>query len=358
MSNKYKRLGQIIKSDDILPPEVDRAYSNGLCINARYVKLEQLSSGSLGDVWKCYDITLRRYVAIKFLVGLDENTKNRFFSEAQLAARLSHPNIVKIYDFGNDGPLHYIIMNYIEGKSIDKIFLEPKKITEIMYIVTKAVAHFHSFGIVHRDLKPQNILLDKNDHIWIVDFGLAKDLSDPRSMITLNSVFGTAAYISPEQARGEKPDIQSDLYGLGATFYHLATGYPPFESKNTVETLQKVLKENPVPPSRLDKMISSNVELVILKAMNKDKKYRYKTAIELAYDIQRLYHGHPIQAKPQSTAARILSSVKKSNIAMALAIIFLTSLFWILVFTVFLKGSNTNKTYNDSPATSDIDRNK
>lgn len=255
----------------------------------KYQVLGPIGRGGMGEVFKAYQADLHRHVAIKTLLSGEQATEEflqRFQREARMVAKLSHPNIVPIYDIGVEGRLHYIVMEYVEGRSLKEI-LEEKKLPEdkslrIAYTVARALQFAHEHKIVHRDVKPANLLIDRQGRVRILDFGLARSL-DGKGLTASSVLVGTPYYMSPEQAFGapEELDHRTDLYSLGAVLYEMLTGRPPFEGGTVLAILRKIEDEDPAPPE-----ISPRVDALVLKSLAKDRERRFQTASDLAEAIR------------------------------------------------------------------------
>lgn len=264
----------------------------GKRIGQRYEVIRSIGDGGMSKVYLAYDVILDREVAIKVLnyeFSNEEEMKRRFHREALSATSLAHPNIVGIFDVGEDGDLHYLVMEYIEGTTLKKFIQEhgpmtPEDALPIMKQIVSAIANAHHNGIVHRDIKPQNILMDAEGNVKITDFGIAMALS-ATSHTKTNSVIGTVHYLSPEQARGGFATKKSDIYSMGIVFYELLTGELPFSAETAVAIALKHLQEET--PSVRDRFpsIPQSVENVILKATAKDPAHRYRSSDEMYDDL-------------------------------------------------------------------------
>ena len=265
----------------------------GQKINDRYQIIKTIGEGGMANVYLAYDTILDRNVAIKVLRGdlaTDEKFVRRFQREALSASSLSHPNIVEVYDVGEDNGSYYIVMEYIEGKQLKQLLKKRTKLTlnevvDIMSQVTDGMSAAHDSYIIHRDIKPQNIMILENGLIKITDFGIAMALNSTQLTQT-NSVMGSVHYLPPEQASGKGATIQSDVYSMGILMYELLTGDLPFRGDNAVEIALKQIKE-PVPSIR-DKNsdIPQSIENIILKATAKNPKNRYQDAREMHDDLK------------------------------------------------------------------------
>jgi len=268
-----------------------------------YKILGRLGAGAMAVVYKARQLSLNRIVAIKVLPKrFTENPEyvERFYKEGQAAGKLNHPNIVQAIDVGEAGGYHYFVMEYVEGKTIaddlsaGKVFDE-REALEIIIQVAHALAHAHARVLIHRDVKPKNIMIGKDGAVKLADMGLARETTDIEAAQTeAGKAYGTPYYISPEQIRG-KVDIdgRADIYGLGATFYHMVTGRVPFMAEDSVEVMRKHLKEPLVPPDHINTTLSAGVSEVIEIMMAKRRENRYKNVEELLMDLEALRNGQP-----------------------------------------------------------------
>ena len=265
----------------------------GQKINDRYQIIKTIGEGGMANLYLAYDTILDRNVAVKALRGdlaTDEKFVRRFQREALSASSLSHPNIVEVYDVGEDNGSYYIVMEYIEGKQLKQLLKKRGKLTlnevvDIMSQVTDGMSAAHDSYIIHRDIKPQNIMILENGLIKITDFGIAMALNSTQLTQT-NSVMGSVHYLPPEQASGKGATIQSDVYSMGILMYELLTGELPFRGDNAVEIALKQIKE-PVPSIREKiESIPQSIENIILKATAKNPKNRYADAREMYDDLK------------------------------------------------------------------------
>jgi len=282
-------------------------------LGGRYELDGVVGRGGMAEVYRARDIRLDRVVAVKTLredLARDATFQARFRREAQSAASLNHPSIIAVYDTGEDmaGPenVPYIVMEYVDGRTLRDLLREdrrllPERALEITDGVLRALDYSHRHGIVHRDIKPANVMLTRSAEVKVMDFGIARAVSDAQATMTQTAqVIGTAQYLSPEQARGERVDARSDLYSTGCLLYELLTGRPPFTGDSPVAIAYQHVRENPVPPSRVDPEIPSWADSIVLKAMAKDPADRYQSAAEMRTDIQRALSGVPVAAPPQN----------------------------------------------------------
>ena len=266
-----------------------------------------LGQGGMGKVYAGYDRKLDRPVAIKMLTeGELETQRKLLLKEARSTAKLKHDNIVTVYELRDNNP-PYIVMEYIEGESLME-YIKKKSPSiewslELILLTAKAVHYAHRQGVLHRDIKPANIMIVNQNTPKVMDFGLAKRIDADKSFSSFGMIIGTPAYIPPEQIHGDIDQIgvQSDVYGLGATFYHMITGKPPFSGEKVTEVAMKVLKEKVIPPKEINPNIPNEINLMCLKCLEKKPKRRYKTMLSFAKDIERYIEKHPISIHPKTT---------------------------------------------------------
>ncbi len=284
--------------------------SGAVMVGGRYQLGELLGRGGMAEVRKATDTRLGRVVAVKRLrtdLATDATFQARFRREAQSSASLNHPAIVAVYDTGEertpDGVVQpYIVMEYVEGRTLRDVLREGRKILperalEITSGVLSALDYSHRAGIIHRDIKPGNVMLTQSGDVKVMDFGIARALSDAASSVTQTAaVVGTAQYLSPEQARGETVDSRSDVYSAGCLMYELLTGRPPFVGDSPVAVAVQHVREPAVPPSHLDADLPSEVDAIAMKALTKQLGERYQSAAEMRGDIERYLAGRPVQA--------------------------------------------------------------
>ncbi|NBH73276.1 Stk1 family PASTA domain-containing Ser/Thr kinase [Clostridiaceae bacterium] len=264
----------------------------GVYLQNRYEVLEQVGSGGMSEVYKAKCHKLNRLVAVKVLkeeFSNDGGFVSKFKMEAQAAARLSHPNIVNVYDVIDEGKLHYIVMELIEGVTLKgyiarKEKLEAKESIGIAIQVAQGIAAAHEQGIIHRDIKPQNVIISMDGKVKVTDFGIARGVS---TQTLTSAAMGSVHYISPEQARGGYSDNRSDIYSLGITMYEMLTGRVPYEGENTVAIALAHLEEAMVPPSEYNPGIPVSLERIILKCTAKKPENRYGSANELIADLRK-----------------------------------------------------------------------
>ncbi|MBF4768532.1 Stk1 family PASTA domain-containing Ser/Thr kinase [Nocardioides agariphilus] len=281
-------------------------------IGGRYELGELLGRGGMAEVRKGTDTRLGRVVAVKRLrtdLASDATFQARFRREAQSSASLNHPAIVAVYDTGeelaSDGSgisQPYIVMEYVAGRTLRDILREGRKILperalEITSGVLSALDYSHRAGIIHRDIKPGNVMLTPSGDVKVMDFGIARAISDASSSMTQTAaVVGTAQYLSPEQARGETVDSRSDVYSAGCLLYELLTGRPPFVGDSPVAVAYQHVREPAVPPSDHDTALSPEIDTIVMKSLAKRVEDRYQSAAAMRADIERYLAGHPVRA--------------------------------------------------------------
>jgi len=265
----------------------------GQRLGGRYQLEERIGGGGMAIVYKAKDLLLHRTVAVKVLrpqFGIDEDFINRFRREAQAVASLSHPNVVSVYDVGQDDDTHYIVMEYIEGQTLKDLInqhgaLPIEEAIRIAVQVCDALEHAHQNKIIHRDIKPHNILIGNNGRVKVTDFGIARAATSATITHT-NSVLGSVHYFSPEQARGGFTAEKSDIYSLGIVLYEMVTGQLPFSGDSPITVALKHLQDPLTDPREINPRIPQSVENVILKALVKDPFLRYGSAMEMLTDLE------------------------------------------------------------------------
>ena len=265
---------------------------DGIYLSGRYQVLSKIGAGGMADVYKAKDCMLNRYVAVKVLkkeYREDENFVKKFRSEAQAAAGLLNPNIVNVYDVGEDRGLYYMVMELVEGITLKEYVqkkgkLSSKEAISIAIQMCTGIEAAHNHHIIHRDIKPQNIIISKEGKVKVTDFGIAKATT---SQTVSTSAMGSVHYVSPEQARGGYCDEKSDIYSAGITMYEMVTGRVPFDGDSTVSVAMKHLQENITPPSEYAPDLSPALEKIILKCTQKSSERRYQSAGELIQDLKR-----------------------------------------------------------------------
>ncbi|MCX6432008.1 MAG: Stk1 family PASTA domain-containing Ser/Thr kinase [Actinobacteria bacterium] len=300
----------------------------------RYEIGDVIGRGGMAEVHEGRDLRLGRRVAVKILrpdLAKDPTFQARFRREAQSAAALNHPNIVAVYDTGEDNltsptgesiVVPYIVMEYVDGMTLRQLLasgrrLLPERALEITAGILSALDYAHRHGIVHRDIKPANVMLTRTGDVKVMDFGIARAMNDAGTTMTATStVMGTAQYLSPEQARGEVVDARSDLYSTGVLLFELLTGRPPFTGDSPVSIAYQHVSEMPVPPSQIDPGVTPEVDAVVLQALAKRTDDRYQTAADFRADVERAIAGAPVTAAVQAVTldrTQMLSPVQAAT---------------------------------------------
>ncbi|MGI9952342.1 Stk1 family PASTA domain-containing Ser/Thr kinase [Moorellaceae bacterium AZ2] len=267
----------------------------GKILDGRYEIKEALGGGGMALVYRGQDRLLNRSVTIKILreqFASDRNFVARFQQEAQAVARLSHPNVVSIYDVGQEEGLHYLVMEYVEGNSLKEVIdqrapLPAQEAVDIALQICEALEHAHENGVIHRDIKPHNILITKQGRVKVTDFGIAQAVSEA-TMTYTGTLIGSVHYLAPEQARGESTGVTADIYSLGVVLYEMVTGQVPFNGDTPLSVALKHLHEEPRLPRELNPNIPPALERIILRALAKDPARRYPSAASLRADLRAL----------------------------------------------------------------------
>jgi serine/threonine-protein kinase len=276
----------------------------------RYELNHLIARGGMAEVYRAHDRLLDRPVAVKVLfpeLSVDRSFVERFRREAQAAANLSHPNIVPVFDWGEDGGTYFIVMEFIDGRPLSSILktagtLSAERTADVGAHVAAALGYAHKHGVIHRDVKPGNVLITDEGQVKVTDFGIARAINTEESLTQTGAVMGTATYFSPEQAEGIGVDARSDLYSLGVVLFEMVTGRPPFLGDTPVAVASKHVRDHPPAPRELNPSIPPTFEAIILKAMAKDPAHRYGTAEELRADLLRFNEGRSVLAMDDATA--------------------------------------------------------
>jgi serine/threonine-protein kinase len=281
--------------------------------NGRYELHRRLARGGMADVFLARDQLLDRPVAVKVLFpefATDPAFVERFRREAQSAANLNHPNIVSVYDWGQEQGTYFIVMEYIEGRSLADIIrnegpLHPQRAAEVGSDIAAALGFAHRNGVVHRDIKPGNVLISPSGQVKVADFGIARALnaSAEDNLTQAGSVMGTATYFAPEQAQGLPLDPRSDLYSLGVVLYEMVTGRAPFTGESPVAIAYKHVQEQPAPPRHANTDVPVPLEAIIMRLLAKNPAARYPSAEDLRADLRRFREGQPVLAMGAAAAA-------------------------------------------------------
>ncbi len=270
-----------------------------------YTLESELGRGGMGVVYKAEQTSLKRPVAVKMILRGELATaedRRRFQTEAEAAGQLHHPNIVPVYDVGEQSGRAYFTMEYIDGKTLQEILLDgpmpPRDAARVLASVSRAIDYAHHHGVLHRDLKPSNILVDTRGNPRLTDFGLAKQVKDG-SLTRTGAVVGTPAYMSPELASGGRAEIgpASDVYSLGAILYHMLCGQPPFAADTPVKMMMQVLEQDPPPPRDIVPDVDRDLEMIAIRCLQKPADLRYESAADLASDLEAYLNDEPISAR-------------------------------------------------------------
>lgn len=305
----------------------------------RYAIIKTLGQGAMGSVYLAHDTKHDRQVALKTMLpnlANNEIAVKRFLQEAQAMQLLHNPNIIKIYEFGQSGKNIYLSMQYVEGAPLSDLILKKMsmlKIAEIVAKTARALDYAHSKKIIHRDIKPSNIMIEKDNPI-LMDFGLAKEVQGNARLTKTGAMLGTPSYMAPEQVKAQRKEIdnQTDIWALGVTMYEMLTTRLPFPGNQHFAVMRKIVNEEPTPPATLNPLVSKDLEKICLKAMTKDKRHRYASAMDMAEDLECFLSGQEIPIR------KIVRRSKKSFfsrfyfVAYAVLVTFLSLLY--LLFTL------------------------
>jgi serine/threonine protein kinase len=286
-----------------------------------YELLEEVARGGMGVVYKARQRRLNRTVAIKMILAgqlASSEEVRRFFSEAEAAAAMQHPNIVAIHEVGEHEGQHFFSMDYVEGANLAELVreapLSAERAARYVNAIALAIQYAHDRGKLHRDLKPSNVIVDLTDQVRVTDFGLARSIEGSSDLTGTGQVVGTPSYMPPEQAAGRRGAIgpASDVYSLGAILYELVTGRPPFRAETALDTLMQVLEADPAAPRLLNPTIPHDLQTICLKCLEKDPRARYGTARQLADDLERYLSGEPISASTVNLVGRMTRALTHS----------------------------------------------
>ncbi len=310
-----------------------------------YELLEVWARGGMGTVYRARQVSLNRIVAVKMInSGLlaSEDGVARFYKEASAAASLQHPHIVPVFEVGQHEGVHFYSMAFVDGESLGaRLANGPMDLIEAAELVVRvclAIQHAHDQGIIHRDIKPSNILIDKQGHAWVGDFGLAKRTSDNSLLTSSGDILGTPSYMPPEQASGAVNSVvgQSDVYSLGAVLYTCLCGRPPFQAATKLQTLQQVVQDEPVQARQLNSVIPRDLETIVHKCLDKSIAKRYASPRALQEDLERFLENKPILARPIHPIERAWRWCRRNparalNLAGAAAVVVGVLVTWQLV---------------------------
>jgi len=298
----------------------------------------EISRGGMAVVYKAFDPDRPRGVAIKCLLeSADVGLVLRFQQEARALARLSHPHIVPVLEVGTDRGRPFLVVEYLDGQTLDQTTLDVRNIVEVMRTVCEAIHFVHGQGIIHRDLKPENLLLDKGGHVWVLDFGVARirGADAAASLTSTGDVLGTPSYMSPEQALGRSREVdeRTDIWGVGATMYALLTKRAPFSGDSIHTILRAIAQEQPVPPRQILPTLPPELEPILLRCLEKDPARRYSSAAALGEDLSRFLAGEP--------PAAVSPSPRRSRVRSRAA--------WLLAVGVIAAGGSVAFLYRSAP---------
>ncbi|MFO8007862.1 MAG: bifunctional serine/threonine-protein kinase/formylglycine-generating enzyme family protein [Candidatus Brocadiia bacterium] len=331
----------------------------------KYEVLEQLGRGGMGAIYKARQLQPERLVVLKLMLHgrfASEKYRMRFEREAQAIARLKHPNIVSVYEFGEVNGQPYFTMEYVEGSNVKAYArgrrLDKREICRLMLKTARAVAYAHQRGVIHRDIKPSNILVDGTGNPQLLDFGLAQlagGYGDEHDQMTeVGEVMGTPSYMSPEQTLGrpDEIDIRSDVYSLGVLFYELVTGTLPYRVDRTrpLESLRVIREFSPRPPSEIEEAVDSDMDAIVMKCLEKERDLRYQSAVELAEDIGRYLRGQPVEARPSTSFYHLRKLLWRHRSFFLPILVGGVAIFLVTAFTVFWLARQSQQAREEASA--------
>lgn len=296
----------------------------GLILDNRYIIISKIGVGGMADVFKGEDTLLGRPVAVKILhsnFAGDDDFVARFKREAQAAGKLSHPNIVSMYDVGFDQGYHYIVMEYIEGETLKEYITRHERISidnavKFTIAIAEGLEHAHAMGIVHCDIKPHNVLITKQGRIKVTDFGIARAMNAGTTMMYTNSIMGSAHYLSPEQASGKPVNGSTDIYSLGAVLYEMLTGRVPYEGETPISVALKHVRERLIPPTRYNPSIPTLLEAAVIKALAKRPEDRFSNITEMIAALrmsQGFVNSNSGRRAPHDFGTQVLTPVPETS---------------------------------------------
>ena len=340
--------------DETIGLEAPAAAPAELPAVAGYEVLAELGRGAMGVVYQARQLRPNRVVALKMVLAgahAASSDLRRFLAEAEAAAQLQHANIVQVHEVGSHGGLPFISLEYVDGGTLAQKLkgtpLPPKEAAVLTATLGRAVQYAHRHGVVHRDLKPGNVLLTADGAPKIADFGLAKCGAAGPGMTQAGAILGTPSYMAPEQAEG-KADVgpAADVYALGAILYELLTGRPPFQAPTPLDTVLRVVNDEPVPPRKLQPKAPSDLETICLKCLQKDPRKRYASAAALADDLDRFLGDRPILARPVGRPERAWRWCRRNPVVAGMAA---TLAAGALVAVYFINAERTQTLSNLRP---------
>ncbi|TET35694.1 MAG: tetratricopeptide repeat protein [Planctomycetota bacterium] len=300
-----------------------------------YRIIRELGRGAMGVVYLAIQRSLKRKVALKVLpraLTVSERMVSRFYREAELAAKLQHPNIVQVFGMGQEDGNHYFAMEYVEGVAFDdklrQEFVDYPEVAELIAQAADGLDYAHQHDIIHRDIKPSNLLIQPNGKTKIGDFGLARP-KEAATLTAAGTIVGTPMYMSPEQAQGHKKNVEhrTDIYSLGATLYFGITKRNPFLSEDVQQILRMVVESEPTDPRKVNPMVPLDLATICMKAMNKNPNKRYQTALEFAQDLRRFIAGEPVKARTQTRSEKAVRWLKRNRMKAAIIVLGLILIF-------------------------------
>ncbi|MBI4242562.1 MAG: tetratricopeptide repeat protein [Planctomycetes bacterium] len=305
----------------------------------KYRIIEKIGEGGMGIVYKALDTQLNRNAALKFLDKISGERLKRFLNEAEIISKLTHPNIVPVYDIGSLDEQYYISMQYVDGKTLDHFIgkSSEKEFVEIILKVCDALKYAHLKGVIHRDIKPQNIIVADNKSVYVTDFGLAKH-SDNDLTVT-GEMLGTPAFMSPEQCLGKNVDVRSDIYSLGITLYNCFVGRLPFDGDSTGAVIIKIIEGKAIPIKSINSKIHKDLQLIVEKCIFLDPKLRYQSVGELEDDLKRFLNGERVRVKGLPFWYVLIRKAKKYRIhaIIGLIIVILSLLYAFSLYSISRK---------------------
>src|SRR5262249_2710174 len=341
------------ESPTIVPAEEAPTLPPGTMLAGRYQIVDLLGVGGMGAVYKAFDRQLTRLVALKTILPEMAGTPTalkRFKQEVLLAQSIVHKNVVRIFDIGEDGGTKFITMDFIEGVDLKNLIKEkgklpPTEAAGILRQVCQGLEAAHAAGVVHRDLKPQNIMIEKDGHIVVMDFGIARS-GESRGATQTGAFLGTPEYMSPEQAKTENVDARSDIFSIGLIFYELLTGKLPFQGKTVLETMFKRTMERAIPPAEIDATVPKGANDIVNKCLQIEREKRYQSVSELLEDLETFDPSKKVGAAERARA-RLRKASRYRNWAVAAAL----ALMAVTVVALLLRNRAPKPVVQHSPET-------